>query len=407
MHLTNSCISLIMVAQTARQVIDQWADLWAKRPLKGAGDLSVSQKGLSISELGIKAPTLIWDKKFLHTLETRYKHFLDTPMPMEVIPTKPSDTPSFSDIRNDVATRQFAIQGFDAPVEKEEPQTNSYHSNLLQPVVKLVGMAIAYVGAKIPDAEDYDSKEIERLLGFRPHLDSQLSHSSTGGSGKAHATIPDHTIHVATIPYHSIHASQENQLSVVCIEDKNTKIGESKWEALNNQVNKGHSNGQSDVERIWRQVSQCHPINNTTDISVSVSVVLYTNAFRQVNCQLSTTNCMFGKLTTIYCTWYFWKSGDNLYISELDRFKDRKQKEVYYLHMKKTFLLIIAAIHQKYPQMFGTFVWDDLVPPAAEPAALLTAMTSGIVSLRNVAGSWTWGSFLAFATWVCGSGYMG
>ena len=111
--------------------------------------------------------------------------------------------------------------------------------------------------------------------------------------------------------------------------------------------------------------------------------------------------CTFGKLTSIYCTWYFWKSNDNLYVSDPDVEEDRSKKEVYMTHMRKTLILIIAAIHKKSPNIFRQDLkCPELTPPATRPAGGLTSLSRAVVSLGGAADSVARKYFLRCWIWV-------
>jgi hypothetical protein len=122
------------------------------------------------------------------------------------------------------------------------------------------------------------------------------------------------------------------------------------------------------------------------------------NRFLQVNCQLCHTGSTFGKLTSMYCTWYFWRSEDTLYVSSMERYNENEKgnKDVYLNHMKKTLVLIIAAIHQKRPEVYGRALRPlDLTRVSIQPSFF-----SAVTSFPDAVAFKARKSFLLCWTWV-------
>jgi len=122
------------------------------------------------------------------------------------------------------------------------------------------------------------------------------------------------------------------------------------------------------------------------------------NHFLQVNCQLSHTESTFGKLTSIYCTWYFWRSGDALYVSSMEHYDESEKgdKDVYLNHMKKTLVLIIAAIHEKSPKIYGRVLQPlDLTRVCIQPS-----LTNTVTSVPDVVAFKARKSLVLCWTWV-------
>jgi hypothetical protein len=113
-----------------------------------------------------------------------------------------------------------------------------------------------------------------------------------------------------------------------------------------------------------------------------------------VNAQLYVTECTFGKLTSIYRTWYFWRSGNILHVSDAEVFNDRNDEDCYSSHMKNTLVLLIAAIHQRRPGVFGNRLRPLELNPQ-EPSMAMAVAKSLKDTLYGFAwkftsGCWAW-----------------
>jgi hypothetical protein len=122
------------------------------------------------------------------------------------------------------------------------------------------------------------------------------------------------------------------------------------------------------------------------------------NHFLQVNCQLSHARSMFGKLTSMYCTWYFWRSDYMLHVSTVEHYKENEKgnKDIYLNHMKKTLVLIIAAIHQKSPAIYGRALGVfDLTRGNTKPSNPIS-----VASFRDAVAFKAWKFLVSCWTWV-------
>ena len=98
---------------------------------------------------------------------------------------------------------------------------------------------MAYGGAKMTRSS---AAAVDNALQSLHPVVVSRSHKSNSGSGW---TKPDHTI---------LSENAEGSTTLMCIEDKNTSFGTSKWKALDERVVKGSVNGNSDEEKVWKQV---------------------------------------------------------------------------------------------------------------------------------------------------------
>jgi hypothetical protein len=72
---------------------------------------------------------------------------------------------------------------------------------------------------------------------------------------------------------------------------------------------------------------------------------------------------------------------------------DRTNKDLYFKHMRKTLVLVIAAIHQKAPEIYGSRLRPvALTPPQSASREMLF--------FHHRAVSMAWKSFLSCWTWV-------
>ena len=112
-----------------------------------------------------------------------------------------------------------------------------------------------------------------------------------------------------------------------------------------------------------------------------------------MNAQLYVTGCTFGKLTSIYHTWYFWKLEDTLHVSDVKSFSDRNDEDCYSSHLKNTLVLLIAAIHEKRPDMFGDRLRPlklNREPPITMKMAKSLKDTFYGLGWKFISGSWVW-----------------
>jgi hypothetical protein len=103
----------------------------------------------------------------------------------------------------------------------------------------------------------------------------------------------------------------------------------------------------------------------------------------------------------MYCVWYFWRSDNTLYISDMERYDIRTDKKIYSSHMTKTLVLIIAAIHKECPDVFNNILPPPSVtPPKTAPLSLKVSFYQGVVSLGFVVSSVSWRCLLGCWGWV-------
>jgi len=100
----------------------------------------------------------------------------------------------------------------------------------------------------------------------------------------------------------------------------------------------------------------------------------------------------------MYCTWYFWRYIDTLYVSPVEHYNEDEKvnKDVYLNHMKKTLVLIIAAIHQKSPSIYGRALRPlDLIQFISQ-----SSISSEVSSFRHAVASRVWKSLVSYWSWV-------
>jgi hypothetical protein len=224
---------------TAYQLIEQWAEIFSKKPLISPDGLSVKQKDLSFLEQTTKPPRLIRDTGFLGELEKHYEALLTAPLCLSGNDDEPTSMPSLSVVRQSLAVEKILLLAWAPPLERSEEDTSAYHRKLLDPLCRLARVCMAEGGATLTrsSAETLD----DRLQSLHPTVVTR-THKGSSGSG---STKPDHTIA-------SEHAGAS--MTLMCIEDKNTSFGTSKWEALEERVEEGSVDAISDEGKVWKQV---------------------------------------------------------------------------------------------------------------------------------------------------------
>jgi len=219
--------------------MEQWAEVFSKKPLTSPDGLSVKQKDLSLLEQTTKAPRLVRDTRFLAELEKHYEALLTAPLCLTGNDDAPTFKPSLSLVRQSLGAVKILLSGWTAPLERSEEDTSTYHRKLLEPLCWLARVSMAYGGANLTRSSV--GALDDTLQSLHPAVVSR-THKGSSGSG---STKPDHTI---------VSENVEGTTTLMCIEDKNTSFSTSKWKDLEERVVKGSVDGISEEDKVWKQV---------------------------------------------------------------------------------------------------------------------------------------------------------
>jgi hypothetical protein len=233
-------MSGISNAKSANQLIDEWAKAIANKPLKTAGSLSMRQKTPSAVEMLITAPLLVRDSSFLMDLQNHYRVFLDTPLILDHNQGEDTDYPTLAAERDALGIHGRSLRGLKSIYEEQETQTNEFHQRLLHPLSGLARVSLADCGSTLAGVSADDLDESIRDV----HPDLRLLNTVKRGEL---SVTPDHTF---------LSTSGDSIKYLVTVEDKNTALGESKYQDLEAMVNGGSiKHGASDAANVWKQAS--------------------------------------------------------------------------------------------------------------------------------------------------------
>ena len=229
-------------AQSANQLIDLWAKVFAGRHLRTEGPLSVQQKTPSCAEITIEPPILVHDSSFLTALHNHYRAFLNTPLNLDEDVGEKGNTlhPTLAAVRDSLGIYVRNLRAQENVLEKSEEDTNDFHRRLLVPLCRLARVSMADCGSILAgvSADNLD----ESIEDIHPTVARVTARKETCSA------TPDHTFYNTT---------GGKTTNFVTIEDKNTAVGESKLKALEDLVDVGSvKKGVSDVANVWKQESQ-------------------------------------------------------------------------------------------------------------------------------------------------------
>src|SRR5215471_13258275 len=160
--------------------MEQWAEIFSKKPLTSPDGLSVKQKDLSLLEQITKAPRLIRDTQFLAELEKHYHALLTVPLHLTGDDDEPTSMPSLSVVRQSLAVEKAILLAWTPPLERSKDDTTAYHRKLLDPLCRLARVAMAHGGATLTrsSAEALD----DALQSLYPTVVTR-THKGSSGSG--------------------------------------------------------------------------------------------------------------------------------------------------------------------------------------------------------------------------------